>query len=94
MATAKKHKFLLDRKIPGAWLVLRIDDYNIGTAARGQFYPETNRLDDTQKAIWGSESDALAAAAWATRTYGHEYGVFKMTHVVGRTETPVKTVKV
>lgn len=95
MATRKRvHQWLKDRSIASAWIVLRVDDYMTTTASRGQFYPENGRLDDVQKAIWGSESDALSAAQWAAQKFNHKYGVFKLSHFVEQATVPTRVVKV
>ena len=92
--TRAKHEWLKARLMDSAWIVMRVDDYATTTASRGQLYPKVQRLDDANKAIWGSESDALSAAKWAAEKFGNTYAVFKLTAFVERAVAPVKTVRV
>lgn len=96
MTTRKKiqHPWIEDRKMVVPCLVLRIDDYSKIPMTRGQFYPEGSRYDDDQKAIWPNMELATRAAEWATKKFGHQYGVFAMFQIVEPAEAPIKHTKV
>lgn len=84
------HQWLKDRGITGAYVVLRLDDYLTTPADRGQFYTGRNRMDDANKAVWGTLEDAQGAAQWAVRKFGHKYGVFQLVRFVEAKEEPIK----
>lgn len=84
------HEWVADRDIHEPHIVLRIDDYCMNPEQRGQFYPVNERRDDNQKAIWPNRELAIAAARWAVKQFGHQYGVFKMTTIVETAVVPVK----
>lgn len=89
------HKFLTERKLKGVWMVLRLDDYTKEAGgSRGQFYTEFPRQDDSNKALWPTEKQAMDAAAWAADKFGHLYGVFKCVAFAEQAKRPVKTTRV
>jgi len=94
---ATKLPFLKDRHAAGAWIVLRLDNYHEAAANRGQYYP---RLSDNGAsllpreshsiAVWPTEKQALAAAAWAVEQFGNEYGIFRLSAYVKAQKPVVK----
>lgn len=88
------HDWIADRDMHVPHIVLRIDDYALSPADRGQFYPAVERSDDKMKAIWPNRQMALDAAAWAARKFGRQYGVFRLDTIVETAPRPVRTTEV
>lgn len=86
----KKHQWFQERGVQAAFIVLRLDNYNTGTADRGQFYPAVRNFGDENKAIWPTRELALHAAEWATKKFGGVYGVFQITAIVEQKTTPIQ----
>ena len=85
------HQWLKDREMDSPCIVLRIDDYaTTPHSSHGQFYTVQDRLDDKGKAIWPSEAHASEAAKWATKKFGHQYGVFRLVSIIEPAAVPVK----
>ena len=84
------HEWLAERAMTAPSVVLRIDDYSLTPTTRGQFYPEMQRFDDKQKAIWPDKESACHAAEWAAKKFGHVYAVFTMVGIVEQAEPPLK----
>jgi len=96
---ATKLPFLKDRKAVGAWIVLRLDNYHTAAANRGQYYPKLSDKDTSiyhlpgemrSVAVWPTEKQALAAAAWDVEQFGNEYGIFRLSAYVKAQKPVVK----
>lgn len=94
VATARSrktvHRWIKERNALDPHIVLRLDNYSTEAHRRGQFYPLEAEPMDNSKAIWPTAKDAQAAAAWAAKKFGNVYGVFRLTSIIEKQDTPVQ----
>lgn len=87
----KLHQFLILRNMKEAFIVCRIDDYNLQPNQRGGFGPGAGQYLGKGGMLWPTEEKAVLASQWVLnqpdhKNKGHIYGVFKLTAIVEEKE--------